>query len=99
MKKEEWIEYVSSAATEIGKAEPDPYLFSRINQQLSETKAVRVVPVNNGQVLRWAIAASVILALNIVVITSTANHKKQNKSQYNLEALSTEMGLSDTYNY
>ncbi len=99
MKKEEWIEYMSGAVSEIGRAEPNPYLFTRITELLNQKKVTGQSAVKKPFLLRWALAGCVALILNIFVISFMANHKKQEIQKFNLEALSAEMGLNETYNY
>ena len=97
MEKETWINEVMESTRGMNPVEANPFLFEKIQFRMEarsrETSLTKVF--SKG----WAIAAVLLLALNIVSFTYMLKDSSQPQKQSGYQALAKEMGLSNMYNY
>ena len=93
MQKEEWINEIMQSAAHIKQAEPNPYLFNKIQSAIEQPKE-KTIPV-----MKWAFAVSLIVIINMGCIFYVSFNKKQQSNEDAITSLSTEMGFNSNYNY
>ena len=98
MNKEQWVNAVIGSTNGMKQAEANPYLYQKVLHKLKEqNQPVEVLP--GFVVRRWAIAATVVMILNVLTVvhyTTTGANVSKEQAQ---NALSQEMGLNSTYNF
>jgi len=92
MQKEEWINEIMQSAAQIKPAEPNPYLFNKIQLAIEQPK-------EKVTLIKWALAASLIVIINMGCIFYVSFNKKQQSNEDAITSLSTEMGFNSNYNY
>ena len=97
MKKEEWINSIMESASEIKQVEANPFLLAKITNRITQSEKSRKPLLKHN--LGWAVAISVVIALNIssLFIYNTKIHRQQESAS--IEALSNEMISTTNYNY
>ncbi len=97
MEKENWINEVIQSTKGMKPMEANPFLFEKIAHkiELNKTEEVRAKSFLKG----WALAASVVVLLNIVSFTHILKDKPVHQKEMGYQALSKEMGLIQTNNY
>jgi hypothetical protein len=93
MQKEQWINEIMESAAQIKQAEPNPYLFNKIQVAIDQPKE-KIAPV-----FKWTLAASLIVVMNIGCIFYVSFNKKQQSNEEAIASLSSEMGFNSNYNY
>ena len=84
IEKETWKNQIMESLRGMQRAEPNPYLFTRIESRLQYTKLVTPTQ------LRWAgIALAIILVLNITAIVQTKSTSEASTVEYSLSNFST----------
>ncbi len=87
-KKEQWANEVLDSLNGIKKASPDSDLFNKIVAQLPTENSTKIIPLSY---LSWvAVAACLIICVNIYVFNATLNTTKQEQ-----ELVTTTTVLSD----
>ena len=75
--KEQWIVDTMSSIDRIGRAEVNPFLYTKVMQR-RENRSINVIVINPR--LAWAVAASLILLIGLNVFVC-ANFSKTNTAQ------------------
>jgi hypothetical protein len=83
MDKEQWKDEVLASVKGLKRAEPNPFLFTRIKQRLREEQTIALIP--KAKIRLAAIGFALLCALNVWVVLSSA--KQQNTRQSNVSAL------------
>ena len=97
MKNESRINSIMESATKINRVDANPYLFNKICDKLEAQPDASLV-YSRGKI-GWVVMITLTLALNIstLLFYGIKNQKQQEVS--NIEALSNEINLTNTYNY
>ncbi len=97
MKKENEINRILESATEINQVDANPYLFNKICDKLEAQPDGTLV--YSKVKIGWVVMITLTIALNIsTLLFYGINNQKQQKVS-NIEALSNEINLTNTYNY
>ena len=97
MEKENWINEVIQSTKGMKPVEANPFLFEKIAFKM-EMKASDAVQ-EKSFFKSWALAASLVVMINIVSFLYIQKDKPSQQKEMGYEALSNEMGLTQTSNY
>ena len=97
MEKENWINEVMQSTRGMKPAEANPFLFEKIALKIEQRKtgATKETGFSKG----WAVAAVLLVVINIVSLTFIMQDKPTHKKEASYTALAKDMGLLSTYNY
>lgn len=85
MDKEKWKDDVLNSVKGLKRAEPNPFLFTRIKQRLQEEQTAALIPRSK---IRWAAAGFALLcALNVWVVLANAEQKNVRPAPVNSLAI------------
>ena len=98
MKQNEWVDAVMGSTKGMQRADANPYLYSKIITRLKEENKP-VFEVRGLVVRRFAIAASIMIAVNIFSVVHLVSNSSNGAKEQGYSALSSELGLTNTYNY
>ena len=97
MEKENWINEVMQSTKGIKPVEANPFLFEKIAHKIELNKRDEVQA--KSFLKGWALAASLVIAVNIISFTYMLKDKPSHQKEIGYQALSKEMGLTQTSNY
>jgi hypothetical protein len=97
MEKENWINEVMQSTKGMKPVEANPFLFEKISSRIELNKRDEVKA--KSFLKGWALAASVIVAVNLISFTYMLKDKPSHQKEIGYQALSKEMGLTQTSNY
>jgi len=97
MEKENWINEVMQSTRGMKPAEANPFLFEKIALKIEQRKTGTAK--ENGFTKGWAVAAVLLVVINIVSLTLIMQGKPMHKKEAPYAALAKDMGLLSTYNY
>lgn len=92
MNKEEWIDSVLESTNGIKKAEASPFLFEKITSRIAQGETI----VENGSKWGFALAAVVLISVNIFAVTLVSGEEKTDKKT---EFVNSGPDQSVIYNY
>ena len=97
MEKENWINEVMQSTRGMKPAEANPFLFEKIALKIEQRKTGVIK--ENSFTKGWAVAAVLLVVINIVSLTFIMQGKPAPKKEASYTALAKDMGLLSTYNY
>jgi len=97
MEKENWINEVMQSTKGIKPVEANPFLFEKIAHKIELNKRDETGAKSFSK--GWALAASFVVAINIISFTYILKDKPSHQNEIGYQALSKEMGLAQTSNY
>lgn len=90
--EKQWIDTILNSANGINQAEPNPFLFAKIQHRLTDKPTLTTVP---ARTLRLAIGSfALLLLLNALFVGQTIQKSRPNDA--GLSAVVTEMQLYST---
>jgi hypothetical protein len=97
MEKENWINEVMQSTKGMKPMEANPFLFEKIVHkiELNKKEEAQAKSFSKG----WALAASIVIIVNIISFTYMLKDKPSQQKEMGYNALSKEMGLTQTSNY
>jgi hypothetical protein len=97
MEKENWINEVMQSTKGMKPMEANPFLFEKITHkiELNRRDEVQAKLFLKG----WAVAASIVIVVNVISFTHILKDKPSQQKEIGYQALSKEMGLTQTSNY
>lgn len=97
MEKENWINSIIESASKIREAEPNPYLYSRIQSRLAAKESQPVFSPRFK--LAWVTAIILVIAINISALAVYRSKQVKQKESYSMESLAGEFNTDTSYNY
>jgi len=96
MTKEKWIENVIKSVVTLREAAPDAFLLQKIQQKIAENNTVILT---KSIVMRFSIAASLLIILNFSALTYYRSHSRGHHAESSNTSYSNQFNTGTTYNY
>ena len=96
MTKEKWIEHVLQSTDTLQEAEPSPFLLQKIQSRIGETQSLTL---NKSMIVRWSIAASLLIILNLSAISYALFHKRSHTTSHSATDYPNQFNTGTYYNY
>jgi hypothetical protein len=98
MKKEEWINGIMESVSEIREAEPNSYLYSKIQNRLNNQQDNNMELVYKFR-FAWVAVIFIIVSINVSALFLYTSKSHRQKEVAVFKDLSNEMISGTTYNY
>ncbi len=97
MTKDNWIQYVLNSTEHVHEADVNPLLYQNIINSIHAPK--QSTSLRLSYVTKWAVAASVCIALNVFAFIHCSTHQHRQHENAAINEISNSMNTGTTYSY